>query len=103
MQTYGALVGVTMQEYGITEKDLGTPGRVEKPERQSGSVWPLAFLIGVLMLDGIFNRGRLTRILLLMFFSRGGGGGSGGGGGFGGGFRGGGGGSSGGGGAGRSW
>lgn len=103
LQTYGALVGVTMQEYGITEKDLGTPGRVEKPERQSGSVWPLAFLIGVLMLDGIFNRGRLTRILLLMFFSRGGGGGSGGGGGFGGGFRGGGGGSSGGGGAGRSW
>ena len=23
LQTYGALIGVTMQEYGITEKDLG--------------------------------------------------------------------------------
>lgn len=103
LTTYLAIVGVVMEEYGITAKDLGTPGVVSKVDRsdywETLPAWVkmLLFLgvICLLYMDWKYNHGLLT-IALLRAISRGGSGG-------GGGFRGGGGGSSGGGGASRSW
>lgn len=93
LRMYEALSVQTMQEYGLTADDLNA-NTAQPTERDPATImWTLLLIVAV-VLDMIFNGGRLTRLLIYILASgRVGGGGP----------RGGGGGSSGGGGAGRSW
>ncbi len=105
---YSALVNTVLKEYKLSASDLNVQRLPEQvPEERGGSIWLnlgiIILVVVILILDQIFLRGALLRMLFYMFLFRGGGRGGGGfgGGGFGGGGFGGG--SSGGGGSSRDW